>query len=263
MTPGKKPRLDDPRSFAFLLIGTPLFVLIALLTKSWATGRNDTIAVGPLGAERCIDAIASICKDATFKDAGLGGDVGAFAVLTVITGFAAIGVALVFGGLVLANKAKLPPMIAAYVTYGAAAFSMLVFAVRAGGADEVSMSWGPLFGLGGIGTGWYLLRRMHKLLPARSAYKPFVPATTGPMFGESAPAAAPIAPVVAQVAPVVAQVAPVAAAPVAMATPAVAAAPVMSSVPANQPTKCPKCKGQVDYIAQYQRSWCARCRQYA
>lgn len=221
----EKPGLTDPRSFAFILVGTALPILIALVTKSWASGRGDTIAVGPSGAEICL---ASTCAGVPFEKLGMGGEVGAFAVLSIISGIAAMLAAAVFGGLVLANKSdKLPPVVAGHAAFGAAAFSMFLFAIRVGGGDEVSLSWGPLFGLGGVGAGWFMLRRLQKTLPAKVAtFTPTVAgASTGPMFGETPPTAA--------------------------------------AAPVGQPTTCPKCKGPVEYVAQYQRSWCAKCRQYA
>lgn len=231
----EKPKLTDPRSFAFILVGTALPILIALVTKSWASGRGDTIAVGPSGAEICL---ASTCASVSFSKLGMGGEVGAFAVLSIIAGIAAIATAALFGGLALANKSdKLPPFVVGHAAFGAAAFAMFVFALRVGGGDEVSLSWGPLFGLGGVGAGWYMFRRLQKTLPAKvAAFAPVVAGTSTDnerMFGGAA--------------------APVAAAPT----------PTASAAPTDQPTRCPKCKGPVEYIPQYQRSWCAKCRQYA
>lgn len=233
MTSANQPRLTDPRSFAFLLVGTPLPILIALVTKRWAAGRGETISVGPSGADICLDGA---CKSASFGELGMGGEVGAFAILSILTGILAMAAAGLYGGLVLAKKHdKLPPLAGAHAAFGAAAFSMLVFALRVGGGDEVSLSWGPLFGLGGVAAGWYLVRQLQKTLPARSALPVVAAQPAGAMYPEGSPAA------------------PAAATPV-TAPPVAAAAP---------PTTCPTCKGTVEYIPQYQRSWCARCRQYA
>ena len=229
------PRLTDPRSFAFILVGIPLPLLISLVTKSWASGRGDTIAVGPLGAEVCVGAS---CASGTFKQLGMGSEVGALGALTIVTAILAMVAAGLFGGLVLARKEdKLPSYLLGHATFGAAALCSLLFALRVGGGDEVSISWGPLFALASVGVGWYMLRRLQTSLPARVAAQP-----VAALFGEVAQA------------PVAATSTPAAAPATMAATPA---------TPANQPSSCPKCKGPIDFIPQYQRSWCAKCRQYA
>ena len=322
----QKPPLTDPRSFAFVLVGTALPILIALIAKSWAGGRGETVSVGPLGVEACL---GPVCAGVPWDKVGLGGSVSAFGVMSVIGGIAAIAVAAIYGGLVLGHKQdKLPPFVLGHAAFGFTAFAMLIFTFRLAGKDEVALGWGPFFGLGGIAIAWMMLRRIQKAMPARGTTS-FTP-VVAPMGGapSGAPSGAPMGGAPMGGAPMggapmggapmggapmgASSGAPMSGAPMGGSPmgsqPPQGGAPLFGSSsapsfggsspssgsalfgssssgpsfgsssspsfgnsasaskaasPISAPQKCPSCGGPLEYVAQYQRSWCAKCARYA
>lgn len=127
-------------------------MFIALVSKSWvgaSMGSRDVkVNIGPLGAEACM---GSMCRDA--PTGKLPGDVELVMMLALISGFASVAAAGVLGGMTLANKRdKIPfPPKLAQIAFGLAAFSFVFFVIRifSEGGSDLAPGWAMFPGVGG------------------------------------------------------------------------------------------------------------------
>ncbi len=228
----------DAKKIGIVLAGCAIAILIGLLTKSWATGREGRIGVGPLGVEACVD---SLCRSIDWDQARIDTDIQIFSYLSLITGFAATLAAGVYGGLAFTGKRdKLPKYKLGLYALSAGTFAMSFFAIRLiMDGDEVSAGWSPIFGIGGVVTAGIFLRKLRDVWPEGAT----VPMSWGtaphhPSM-DAQPANGPQPP-----------------------QPPPPQQPQAAS-PAPAAQLCPRCGGSLVFVAQYQRWFCERCQQYA
>ncbi|MBA3394418.1 MAG: hypothetical protein H0T89_17365 [Deltaproteobacteria bacterium] len=268
----------DPKIAAFVLLGCGVAILIAIFTKSWATGRGGDVGVGPLGVEACF---RGICRDVGWGN--VDGDIKVFGYLSIITGLGAAAMCGVYGGMLLANKRdKLPPYKLGNAALGAGAFAMTFFTVRLLGESQASVSWSPLLGIGGVITAGVFLRKLKAALGS--------PAGTVPMSWGTAPHHGPPGGQPYGQQPGQYGQQPVHGQPT-HGHPMQHGQPVLPGQYAQQPvqqpgqygqqpmqqqpvahgpppqagtgTPCPRCTNHMVFVAQYQRWFCERCQQYA
>lgn len=230
--------------------------LIALgtISKSWfgASAHGAGFHLGPIGAEVCG---VSGCSPTSVSGDKLGGDVEIMMLLAVLGGFvSAAGCGwFAFGGFT-GKKDKLPPVKLLQIALGIAAFSMAYFAIRVltkSELKELGPSWGMFVGIGGVILGWVGVMRLRPFLPATSALAPMPwlqqQAGQPPMqqqpYGQQPQQPYGQAPVQPYGQPMQQQPP--------MQQPAQAAAP-----------NCPRCGQPLQFVAQYQRWFCAREQQY-
>jgi len=155
------PAARDPaRATAYTLVACAVLIAVAMINKDWVTfGKHYTEThMGPLGIEK-------EWADAPALD--VPGDAVAAGTAVVVTGVAAALVALVYAGLVLANKRdKLPPFAVGYGVLALAGGSMcyLVLRITSSSLNSASVSWGTLPGLGGTVLAYVMLRMLRKQL---------------------------------------------------------------------------------------------------
>ena len=267
--PGAGPSKPlDAKTIAFILLGCALLILIATVTKSWGTGgggRRGGVGIGPLGLEACM---GSMCQSIPWSAAkgGMGSDIQVFAILSALTGFAAVAAAATFGGMIVAGKtAKLPPIKLAMGVFGAAAFSMTFFAMRvATSIKQVSISWSAFVGLAGVITGGVMLRKLQAILAATPAagwqQHGYAPQQGYPPQGY--PQQPPQQGYPQQPQQGYPQQ-PQQGYPQQPQQPQQAAQPAAAPQAAQQTYPCATCGGSLVFVAQYQRWFCERCQKYA
>jgi hypothetical protein len=156
----------DPRRPAAVLAACSLVLLLVTFSHSWATGRGDRFSIGPLGVESCM---AGACRDLSWSEAGLSTSVAAFGVMSLIGGVAAGLAGLVFGGLVLVGRRRLPRYAIGYAAYGAAAMAIVMFALRLlSVSKQTSIDWAAALAVLAAIAGLVMLRRLARAVP-RSA----------------------------------------------------------------------------------------------
>ncbi len=248
-----------------MLLGCGVAILIAIFTKSWATGRGGDVGVGPLGVEACF---RGICRDVGWGN--VDGDIKAFGYLSIITGLGAAAMCGVYGGMLLANKRnKLPPYKLGNIALGAGAFAMTFFTVRLLGESEASISWSPLLGIGGVITAGVFLRKLKAALAISAGTVPMSWGTAphhGPPGGQPYGQQPGQQPNQYGQQPMHGQPGQYGQQPMQQPgqygqqqQPAAHAPPPQ----AGPGAACPRCGAGMVFVAQYQRWFCERCQQYA
>jgi hypothetical protein len=233
-----------------------LVIAVGAFSHSWARTSEDhgdfsmSVGAGLTGGK------VSACEEGDCHDASVdwGGESGDqttndlkyLGYLAMLGSLAAIALCAAAGGMVLsgnARKINVPTFVALIAT---GAGTMGIFLIRlltkdlGGGGDDpthLSISWSGFLGIGGAIAGAIVIG---------SVLAPIVRA--------------------AQAAPMPMQM------PMAQAMPGYPQQQPMQQQPMQQQpmqqqpqmmTACPRCGGQLTYVAQYQRSFCHACQQYA
>jgi hypothetical protein len=143
---------DPARTAAILLVVAAGLMFIGLVSKSWVTAslgsRDASMHIGPLGVEACR---GSVCIDAPMTK--MPGDVELIMMIALLSGFASVVAAGVFGGMTLAHKKdKIPaPARVGQILFGVAAgaFVILVIRIFAEGGHGLGPGWAMFPGIGG------------------------------------------------------------------------------------------------------------------
>jgi hypothetical protein len=276
-----------------LIVATAL-ILVGTISKNWVTAgdREDRIHVGPMGAEMCAE---SRCIEIPLK--GIDKDIEIISMFAMLAGFAAAAAAGVFGGMTLAGSKQIPfPPKLANTVFVFALIAMLVFLVRVL-AEKANVSWAGFVAMGGVIVAIVGLSSVKQFLTPRLA----LPAGQGmqphqgygsqpyqqanPYANQSQPMQPQANPYANQSQPMQPQYQqphpqhggqpqpmhpqhgsqpyqqPMQAQPQYGSQPHQAAPhqppPQQQAVP-----NCPRCGAQLQFVAQYQRWFCAREQQY-
>jgi hypothetical protein len=216
---------NPAQTAGIILCVCALALLIGLFTKGWATASEgrDTIGAGLLGFEGCGGGqCMSVEWDKAEKMLDIPSDVGAFRILGLLCGLAALGGIAAAGIMALTRKTGQIPVKAIQGVMGAASFTLTYFAFRLAMSDD-DVQFGPgysaFLAIGGLLAAGIVMQVM---------LRPLV---------QQAKAAAP-------------------------ALPAAQAVAGAGPAPTAAPGPCPKCGGQLQFVAQYQRWYCTACQQY-
>ena len=146
-----------------MLGGCALAILIGVFTKSWMSGRGGLGGVGPLGVEVCFGTCRSVGWE------GAPGDVQLIAYLALAGGIAAAGASAWMAFLVFSNAPnKFPAFKLINGAFGIGAFATTFFAVRLLiESSQLSLSWSPIFAIGGVVTGGIFVRKLRPYWPGQ------------------------------------------------------------------------------------------------
>ncbi len=244
--PGGAPGPVDPaKTPAIIMLVCAVLLLIAMVTKGWAgasEGRFD-IGAGLFGFEGCRGGeCESMEWDRAAKRLDIPSDVSTFRILGMIAGFLAIGGMAAAGGMALSGNLGKIPVKPIQGIMGAAAGSLTYFAMRLWMSDDdvnFGPSWGAFVGIGGlIGAGVVLRTKLAPLVEAAAGAMPQQGWAGAPQQQQWQQA--PQAPQQQWQQPQ-------------------AAAPQQQ---AQQTYPCQTCQQPLQYVAQYQRYYCATCQKY-
>jgi len=146
-----------------VLGGCALAILIGVFTKSWMSGRGGLGGVGPLGVEVCFGTCRSVGWE------GAPGDVQLIAYLALAGGIAAAGASAWMAFLVFSNAPnKFPAFKLINGAFGIGVFATTFFAVRLLiESSQLSLSWSPIFAIGGVVTGGIFVRKLRPYWPGQ------------------------------------------------------------------------------------------------
>jgi hypothetical protein len=281
-----------------MLAASALLMFVGLLSKSWVTAsagfRDMKVAIGPLGAEACA---GSICRDTPTDK--LPGDVVLVMWIAVIAGFASVALAGWLGGATLLGKRdKYPPVKLAQLAFGLATFAFVFFIIRmfSEGTRGLGPGWASFPAIIGVVLASVGLKKLRPFLPeavpgapAMQAYGHPPQAPHGQPYGQPPHGAPPQQQPYGQPQASYGQQPPQAygqpqgAPPLQQpyahgqppqqpyahphGVPSQAGQPPGISPPGPPPQQqavpgCPRCGQPLQFVAQYQRWFCAREQQY-
>jgi hypothetical protein len=260
-----------------MLLVAAALILVGTISKNWITGGRgeNAVHIGPMGAEVCME---SRCIDVPSR--GMDGDIEAIMVLAMISGFASAAAAGTFGGMAFAGKSSqipIPPKLA-QIAFGLAAFSMTFFVIRML-SEKGEISWAGFPAIGGVILAGVGLKKLMPFLGQRAlpAGQPQYPNQSQPM-NPYANQSQPMQPYPNQTQPQHGSQ-PYQQQPQYGSQPyqqPMQAQPQYGSQPHQQPMQqphaapqqpqaipnCPRCGAPLQFVAQYQRWFCAREQQY-
>ena len=155
----------DPKTTGYILAGCAVAILIGVFTKSWMSGRGGLSGVGPLGVEVCF---GGTCQGAGWEGAPASVTLPAY--LALFAGIAGAAASAYIAFLVLSNAPnKFPAFKIINGAIGVAAFATTFFAVRLliEGNDQMSISWSPVFGIGGVVAAGIFIRKLRPYWPGQ------------------------------------------------------------------------------------------------
>ena len=164
-----------------MLGGCAVAILIGVFTKSWMSGRGGVGGVGPLGVEVCFP----MCRSIGWESAP--GDIQLIAYLALFAGIAAAGASAWIAFLVFSNTPnKFPAFKLINGVFGIAAFATTFFAIRLLiESSELSLSWSPIFAIGGVVTGGIFIRKLRPYWPGQGNTPwPAIAKPAGPFGGQ-------------------------------------------------------------------------------
>jgi hypothetical protein len=267
---------DPAKTAAIMLCVAAGLLFIGMVSKAWVTAsmgsRDASLHIGPMGIEACH---GSICIDT--GGGKMPGDVELIMMIALISGFASVAAAGVFGGFTLAHKKDkipVPPRIG-QILFGVAAGSFVIFVIRifSEGGHDLGPGWAMFPGIGGAVLASVGIKKLTPFLgqPALAAgspqgygqqpygqhgygqpnaqqSQPMQPYGQQPGYGQQ-PAAQQSQPMQPYGQPQQAYGQQVAAPQQAQ--------PQQAGIP-----NCPRCGQPLQYVQQYQRWFCAREQQY-
>jgi hypothetical protein len=252
---------DPARTAAILLCVAAGLLFIGMVSKSWVTAsmgsRDAEIHIGPMGVEACH---GGMCIDT--PTGKMPGDVELIMMIALLSGFASVAVAGVFGGMTLAHKKDkipMPPRVG-QILFGVAAGAFVIFIIRifSEGGHGLGPGWAMLPGIGGailasVGIKMLSPFLAQGALPAGSGFgQPWGQQPYGqqPGYGQpNAQQSQPMQPYGQQP----------------QAQPGYgqqAAAPQQAQPQQTDVANCPRCGQPLQFVQQYQRWFCAREQQY-
>lgn len=245
------PAAPNPAQTAgIILCVCALAIAIGTFTHGWlsASKGDESVGIGLWSAKECEDGN---CRSRSWGDMGsfVPGDVKIFGPLGFIAGLAAVGALGFAGAMALSrNTAKIPHK-ALLPVLGVASFAQTFFLVRCMTDDKLSrglsISYSGILAIGGLIGAGIVFKQM--LVPQINAAKGMMPAAAPMAYGQPPMGQPPMGqPPMGQ---------PMAAPP---------QQPMAAAPAAGQPQvmTCPRCQGQAQFVAQYNRYFCNACQQY-
>jgi hypothetical protein len=247
--PQGPPAAANPgQTGGILMLVACLALAIGTFTKSWVTASWDegteSVKMGPLGIEVCD---RDECESIGWSKIERGdADIKVTAQLSLFAGIASLVCAGIAGIMALSRSAQKIPVGVFVGIFSASAGVMAYFVVRSMSDGKGEISPGPgyssVLAIGGIMMASIVLKTM--LGPLR---KPLLAAPAAHGYPQQPYQGQPM------------QQQPMQQQPYAQPGQQMAPPPP----PQQMAQACPRCRGQLQYVAQYQRYFCPACQQYA